>query len=55
MQVSLGDVMWLGKNTRRLMKPKECGAYSMERVKSVSETMGSEAASKRAAVGSTAR
>jgi hypothetical protein len=55
MQVSLGDVMWLGKNTRRLMKPMECGAYSMARMRSVAETVGSEAASRRAAVGSTAR
>ena len=53
--VSLGDVTWLGKKTRRLMKPVECGAYSMERMRSVDETLGSEAACRRAAVGSTAR
>ena len=47
MHVSLGDVMWLGKNTRRLMKPVEWGAYSMERTRSVAEVVGNEAAMKR--------
>ena len=55
MQVSFGEVTWLGKNTRRLMKPAENGAYSIERMRSVVETEGRAAVSRRAALGSTAR
>jgi hypothetical protein len=55
MHVSFGEVMWLGKNTRRRMKPAECGAYWIDRTRSVSETEGSEAESRTAASGSNAR
>jgi hypothetical protein len=55
MHVSLDEVTWLGKKTRRLMKPVEYGAYSIERTRSVAEAAGREAASRRVAEGSTAR